>query len=59
MCYGVGAVLLFYTIISAQSGMSLRHENEQLAAEAKLLEKRVLEGYKYHAELRNSMARTD
>jgi len=59
ICCGFGAVILFYTIISAQSGISLRQENEQLAAEANLLEQRVLEGYKYLAELRNSMARTD
>jgi hypothetical protein len=59
ICCGFGAVILFYTIISAQSGLSRIKENQELAAEANRLERQVLDGYKYLAELRNSMARTD
>jgi len=56
---GFGAVVLFYTIISAQSGLALIKENQDLAAEAKRLEQQVLDGYKYLAELTNALATTD
>jgi hypothetical protein len=59
ICCGFGAVVLFYTIISAQSGLNRIRENEDLAAESKRLEERVLEGYKYLAELRNTLQRTE
>jgi len=56
---GFGAVVLFYTIISAQSGLFRIHESEDLAAEARRLEEQVLEGYKHLAELKNALERTD
>lgn len=56
---GFGAVVLFYTIISAQSGLARIDENRELAAEASRLEQRVLEGYKHLAELRNALTSTD
>ena len=56
---GFGAVVLFYTIISAQSGLALIQENEDLKAESNRLEQEVLEGYKHLAELRNALASTD
>lgn len=59
ICCGFGAVILFYTIISAQSGLARIDESKELAAEANRLEQQVLEGYKYLAELRNTLARTD
>ena len=54
---GFGAVVLFYTIISAQSGLERIKESQELAAEARRLEQQVLNGYKYLAELRNALAR--
>ncbi len=56
---GFGAVVLFYTIISAQSGLYKIKESEDLAAEARRIEQQVLEGYKHLAELKNALERTD
>jgi hypothetical protein len=56
---GFGAVVLFYTIISAQSGLARIEESEDLKAEANRLEQQVLEGYKSLADLRNALASTD
>lgn len=56
---GFGAVVLFYTIISAQSGLFRIQESEDLAAEARRLEEQVLQGYKHLAELKNALERTD
>src|SRR3989304_2028747 len=56
---GLGAVVLFYMIISAQSGMTRIKENSELAAEASKLEQQMLEGYKHLVELRNALAVTD
>ncbi|MGA0707148.1 MAG: VWA domain-containing protein [Steroidobacteraceae bacterium] len=59
MSCGLGAVVLLYTIISAQSGLARIKETEDLNAEATRLERQVLEGYKQLAELRNALASTD
>ena len=59
MSCGLGAVVLLYTIISAQAGLARIKESEDLNAEASRLEQQVLEGYKHLAELRNAMASTD
>jgi len=56
---GFGAVVLIYSVLSAQSGLHRIHENQELAAESRRLEERVLEGYKYLAELRNTLQRTE
>ncbi len=56
---GFGAVVLFYTIISAQSGLQKIKKSEDLAADARLIEQQVLDGYKHLAELRNTLQRTD
>jgi Mg-chelatase subunit ChlD len=56
---GFGAVVLFYTIISAQSGLFRIKQSSDLAAEAHKLEQEVLEGYKHLAELRNALAVTE
>lgn len=56
---GLGAVVLFYTIISAQSGLNRIKSSSDLAAEARRLEVEVLEGYAHLAELRNALAETD
>ena len=56
---GFGAVVLFYTIISAQSGLARIEESRDLNAEANRLEQEVLEGYKQLADMRNALASTD
>ena len=50
---GFGAVVLFYTIISAQAGLHRIKETTDLTAESRRLEQEVLDGYKHLAELRN------
>jgi Mg-chelatase subunit ChlD len=56
---GFGAVVLFYTIISAQSGLDRIKSSADLSAEARRLEQEVLDGYAHLAELRNALAETD
>jgi Mg-chelatase subunit ChlD len=56
---GFGAVVLFYTIISAQAGLYRIKESAELSAEAKKLEQEVLDGYKHLAELRNALEATE
>lgn len=56
---GFGAVVLFYTIISAQAGLYRIKENTDLNSEAKQLEQEVLDGYKHLAELRNALDSTE
>jgi hypothetical protein len=56
---GFGAVVLFYTIISAQAGLYRIKENAELSAESHRLEQEVLEGYKHLAELRNALDSTE
>jgi Mg-chelatase subunit ChlD len=56
---GFGAVVLFYTIISAQAGLYRIKENTELNAEAKKLEQEVLDGYKHLAELRTALESTE
>ncbi len=56
---GFGAVVLFYTIISAQAGLYRIKESSSLTAEARKLEQEVLDGYKHLAELRNALDSTE
>lgn len=56
---GLGAVVLFYTIISAQSGLNRIKQSADLSAESRKLEQEVLEGYAHLADLRNALAETD
>ncbi len=56
---GFGAVVLFYTILSAQAGVQRQHRNDDLQAEVNRLEDEVLEGYKDLVVLRNSLESTD
>lgn len=55
---GFGAVVLFYTIISAQQGLFRIKENSDLSAESRKLEQEVLDGYKHLAELRTALDST-
>ena len=59
MSCGLGAVVLLYTIISAQAGLERIKESQDLTAEANRLEQQVLDGYKHLAELRNALTTTD
>ncbi len=56
---GFGAVVLFYTIISAQAGLHRIKESTDLSAESRRLEQEVLDGYKHLAELRNALDSTE
>ena len=44
ICCGLGAVVLFYTILSAQAGVQRQQRNDDIQAEVDLLEEQVLEG---------------
>jgi hypothetical protein len=56
---GFGAVVLFYTILSAQAGVQRQHRNDTLQSEVNKLEEEVLEGYKNLVVLRNSLDGAD
>ena len=56
---GFGAVVLFYTILSAQAGMQREKRNDDLQAEVDRLEEEVLDGYKNLVVLRNALEGTD
>ena len=56
---GFGAIVLFYTILSAQAGVQRQERNDDLQAEVDRLEEEVLEGYKNLVVLRNSLESTD
>ena len=56
---GFGAVVLFYTILSAQAGVQRQHRNDELQSEVNRVEEEVLEGYKNLVVLRNSLQGTD
>jgi hypothetical protein len=58
ICCGFGAVILFYTIISAQSGLTRIRNNNDLTAEVNRLEERVLVGAKNLVVLRNTLEKT-
>lgn len=56
---GFGAVVLFYTILSAQAGVQRQQRNDDLQAEVNRLEEEVLEGYRNLVVLRNSLESAD
>lgn len=55
---GFGAVVLFYTIVSAQSGVERLRRTEDLNSQVRLLEEQVLEGTRNLVVLRNALDRT-
>jgi hypothetical protein len=59
ICCGFGAVILFYTVISAQSGVERTHRTQDLAAQVSKLEEEVLTGAKNLVRLRNALQKTD
>ena len=58
ICCGFGAVILFYTIVSAQSGVSQFRANDTLTAEANRLDEQVLTGTRGLAALRDTLEKT-
>ena len=59
ICCGFGAVILFYTIISAQSGIERTRKAEDLSAQVSKLEDEVLAGAKNLVALKNTLQRTE
>ncbi len=58
ICCGFGAVILFYTILSAQAGAVHLKENDALSAEVSLLRERVTEGERHLVPLRDLLEQT-
>ena len=59
ICCGFGAVILFYTVISAQSSMIRTKESQDLAAQVSRLEEEVLDGARNLVRLRNTLQQTE
>jgi hypothetical protein len=58
ICCGFGAVILFYTIVSAQSGVAQTKVTDKLTAEANRLDEQVLTGTRGLAALRDTLQKT-
>ena len=59
ICCGFGAVILFYTIISAQSGVERTRKAEDLSAQVAMLEEEVITGARNLVLLRNALQKTE
>jgi hypothetical protein len=59
ICCGFGAVILFYTIISAQSSIDRTRNNDALTAEVNKIEEEVLIGTRNLVVLRNTLEKTE
>jgi hypothetical protein len=59
ICCGFGAVILFYTIISAQSGLDRQRTTSDQRAQVEQLEEKVLEGTRNLVILRNALNKTE
>ncbi|HTU64585.1 MAG TPA: vWA domain-containing protein [Steroidobacteraceae bacterium] len=59
ICCGFGAVVLFYTIVQAQSGIEEVRRIDDLTGEVKKLEEEVLVGTRNLVQLRNTLEKTD
>ena len=59
ICCGFGAVILFYTIISAQSSINRTRNNDALTAQVNKLEEEVLIGKRNLIVLRNTLEKTE
>jgi hypothetical protein len=58
ICCGFGAVILFYTIVSAQSGVAQTRATDSVAAEVNRLDEQVLTGTRGLAALRDTLEKT-
>jgi len=56
---GFGAVVLFYTIMASQAGMTRTNERMNLQADANRVAQEVIEGRAHLADLRNAMESTE
>lgn len=56
---GFGAVVLFYTIMASQAGMTRTNERLNLQADADRLDREVVDGRRHLAELRAAIESTD
>ena len=56
---GFGAVVLFYTIMASQAGMTRTNERMNLQANAERVAQEVIEGRAHLADLRNAMESTE
>src|SRR5690242_16897008 len=59
ICCGFGAVILFYTIVSARAGMPTFRTSDELHAEVSRLEDDVRTGTRGLTALRNELTQTD
>jgi outer membrane murein-binding lipoprotein Lpp len=55
---GFGAVILLFTLISAQSGVTRMRKANELSSDVSRIEEQVLDGYKNLAALRNTLEKT-
>jgi polyhydroxyalkanoate synthesis regulator phasin len=58
ICCGFGAVILFYTIVSAQSGVARMSKTDNLTAEVNRLDEQVLTGSRNLAALHDTLEKT-
>src|ERR1700758_2307995 len=58
ICCGFGAVILFYTIVSARSGIVQTRSTDTLTAEVNRLDEQVLTGTRSLAALRDTLEKT-
>ena len=58
ICCGFGAVILFYTIVSAHSGIAQTQATDTMSAEVSRLDQRVLTGTRDLAALRDTLEKT-
>lgn len=58
ICCGFGAVVLIYTIMSAEAGVTELRRHDDLQGEVNKLEEEVLQGYKNLVVLRNTLEKT-
>jgi len=58
ICCGFGAVILFYTIVSARSGVVDTRITDNLTAEVNKLDEQILSGTRHLAVLRDTLERT-
>jgi hypothetical protein len=59
ICCGFGAVILFYTIVSAQAGAESLHSTDALSAEVNLLDQQVSSGVRHLVVLHNQLDKTE
>src|SRR6266478_3986485 len=59
ICCGFGAVILFYTIVSARAGVEGLHSTDALSAEDNLVEEQVLTGSRNLVVLRNQLEKVE